>query len=238
MTARQREPGESRRATTHTNVIEMLGSSESKLEQLGKRLDALGAHLQRSPPQRESALQGRLGVAREALGRVRALYESRIGLPSEVAEELSEAIDGVDAGLKPSAETALRSPEKRRSRILAACAVLDGGLAMAFTNEKESAGGARRKAVARYESAIHALTAELEIAAACRLLLAPYRGRARSDRRQELRAEISALRAQLEVPRSRLAEHRRRAAVDRRRVDRKLCEDVDAVAAALERWLP
>ncbi len=213
-------------------VIELPSSSDAKLEQLGARLEAFDSHLQLSSTQSATVLQSRLDDALAAVREVWALYES----PSASDDEVREAIAALEARLKPSASTAMRSPEKQRARIGAASAELDGALAAARANEPRE--GAHQHASARYRSAMEALRAELDVLAACRRLLTPYQGRARADRRRELRADIAALRARLEAPRRYLENHRRRTAIDGRRVDREVGKDLEAISAALERWLP
>lgn len=218
-------------------VTEMLSSSEAKLGRLGKKLDTLDSHLRMSTGQRAAILQCRLDAARKALGQVRAVHDARRVMPAAVALELREAVTTLESQLKASADTAMRAPEQRRKRIGAAGATLEGAIAQGTAHESTHADIAWRHAGARYRRAMDELDTELEAAAACRRLLAPYRGRERSDQRRALCADIAALKGQLETPRRRLAEHRRRAAVDRRRVDLALDDDLEAVAAALERWL-
>jgi len=220
------------------NVIEMPGSSEAKLERFAKKLDALDSHLRMSSTQRTSVLQGHLDAARDALGQLRAVHESRSALPSAIARELREASAALESQLKASADAAMRNPEQRRARIGDAGAALEGALAEGVARESTHGDAAYRHAMARYRRAMDDVDTALEIADACRRLLAPYRGRERSDRRRALRSDIAALQGQLETPRRRLAEHRRRTAVDRRRVEQALGRDLEAIAAALERWLP
>lgn len=228
----RREPVDREGVPRPRKVIELRSSSDAKLEQLGAQLEAFDSHLQLSSTQSATVLQRRLDDALDAVRKVRALHESR----SAPGDEVRDAIAALEARLKPSAGTAMRSPEKQRARIAAAGAELQGALAATWANEPR--GGAPRQTLARYRSAMEALGAELDVLAACRRLLAPYQGRARADRRRRLRADIAALQARLETPRRCLENHRRRAAIDGRRVDRKVGKDIEAISAALERWLP